>query len=721
MTANNQPKIPNAANPIIFGSQYYRPPTPSAENWEHDLERMKAAGLNTVQLWAVWGWIEPEEGKFVYDDYDRLVDLADQNGLKIVISTITDLQPFWLPRLYPHTGMRDEFGQPVRGTPREECLPGLTPGQCTDHPEIRERSMRFMRELAAHYRGAPALTAWDCWNETRWSVGCERWICYCDESIRAFRAFLKQRYQTLDVLGKAWGRRLTHWEDVLPARSRSYLNPSLLDWLRFIIQRAHEMGCWRRDAIRAGDPDHPIAAHAGGPLTNNRDQSEEAPFARGNDFDTGPELDAFGTSAFPAWFGFDNTSLGIWLEVTRSVSHPKPFWQSELQGAAFNQGFRYGIAVSGALQQYWTWMSFSRGAKAVLYWSWRDETWGVESGGYGIDGQDGLAEDRIAALRETRRLLDAHGNELAEYRPDAATVGLVYDTDNALLAVVNRERNSNAATLGINGCMQALERQRLPFDLLDGRRLVIPDEVKLLLLPAAYCLKPDATDAIQAFLQRGGWVYAEGGTGCFQANGFFEERPEQRALLGNLGIGALRRRGNHIDAMCVVADGAWPDSPALRLNGALWSIALDPPKTARVLARDAMDDAMLIECPVGKGRLILSGTFPAYAYGEKAYDGFEQLIQSLTTASGAAPAWRIESETDLTGLATRTGRSGSKRLLFLLNTGSAKTVIIHPDEAPAGPVHEWVTGETLHPESGGGYRLTLPDPSHRVLEWKTMA
>lgn len=707
-------------NPIVLGSQYYRPPTPTAENWARDIKRMKDAGLNTVQLWAVWGWVEPEEGRFVYDDYDRLVELADKAGLKVVFSTITDLQPFWLPRVYPHTGMLDEFGQRIRGTPREECLPGLTPGQCTDHPEVRSLSVRFMRELAAHYRNAPALAGWDCWNETRWSVCSDRWVCYCDASIRAFRVYLRQRYTTLEALGEAWGQRLSNWEDVLPARSRSFLNPSLLDWLRFIIHRAHDMGRWRRDAIRAGDPDHTIVAHAGSPLTNNRGGAEEeAPFARGNDFDTGPELDAFGTSAFPAWFGFDNASLGIWMEVTRSAARPKPMWESEMQGAAFNQGFTYGIAVSGALQQYWTWLAYSRGAKAVLYWSWRDETWGVEAGGYGIDGQDGMAGNRIRALRQTRRLLDKHAGDLNAYTPDAATVGVVYDTDNALLAIVNRERNSNAATMGLNGCLAALERQRIAFDLLDGRSLAIPKDIKLLLLPAAFCLKPAAVEAIKKFMARGGWVYCEGGTGTFLENGFFVERPERRALLGALGIGALRRRGNHIDAACEMAAGAWPQNPRITLKGALWSLTLDAPKSARVLARDAIGDAMLIEVRAGKGRLIVSGTFPSHAYGEKAYEGFEQLIWSMTSASGALPRWRLAGDPNLAGVAARTGLSGQKRLFFLLNSESAKTVTVHPAEKGNGPVREWVTGKTLPRQANGSIQIELPAPCHRVLEWRT--
>ena len=33
---------------------------------------MATAGLNAIQLWVLWGWVEPEPGTFVWDDYDEL-------------------------------------------------------------------------------------------------------------------------------------------------------------------------------------------------------------------------------------------------------------------------------------------------------------------------------------------------------------------------------------------------------------------------------------------------------------------------------------------------------------------------------------------------------------------------------------------------------------------------------------------------------------------------
>ena len=68
---------------MIFGAQYYRPPFPDRSRWEDDLEQMRRSGLDTVQLWACWGWIEPEPGEYSFDDYDELVALANQAGLKV--------------------------------------------------------------------------------------------------------------------------------------------------------------------------------------------------------------------------------------------------------------------------------------------------------------------------------------------------------------------------------------------------------------------------------------------------------------------------------------------------------------------------------------------------------------------------------------------------------------------------------------------------------------
>ena len=58
---------------IPFGTQYYRAPSPHAEDWERDLEQIAKLGMNTVKFWVQWRWNHPAEGRFYFDDIDRLV------------------------------------------------------------------------------------------------------------------------------------------------------------------------------------------------------------------------------------------------------------------------------------------------------------------------------------------------------------------------------------------------------------------------------------------------------------------------------------------------------------------------------------------------------------------------------------------------------------------------------------------------------------------------
>ena len=121
---------------INLGTQYYRPPFPESCYWEEDMKRIAASGLNAVQLWVVWSWVEPAPGKFRFDDYDRLIELAAANGLGVVLSTIAAIHPYWIHNEVPGSRMVDNMGNEVVSSNRGEIHFGLTPGGCFDHPGV---------------------------------------------------------------------------------------------------------------------------------------------------------------------------------------------------------------------------------------------------------------------------------------------------------------------------------------------------------------------------------------------------------------------------------------------------------------------------------------------------------------------------------------------------------------------------------------------------------
>jgi hypothetical protein len=125
---------------------------------------MAASGLNTVQLWILWGWVEPEPGRFVFDDYDRLAEIASRKGLGVVLSAISKIQPVWIHRVVPGCELVTNTGERVISSNRGECHFGLTLGGCFAHPCVWELMTRFFTETTTRYRALPHLHGWDAWN-----------------------------------------------------------------------------------------------------------------------------------------------------------------------------------------------------------------------------------------------------------------------------------------------------------------------------------------------------------------------------------------------------------------------------------------------------------------------------------------------------------------------------------------------------------------------------
>ena len=196
---------------MIIAAQYYRPPFPQRRYWKEDLDGMVAAGLNALQLWVLWSWVEPEPGVFVFDDYDELVDQAHQRGLGVVLSSIAELHPFWIHRVIPDAHMIDHMGRPVISTNRGEAHQGLTPGGCFDNPQVAQRMGAFLDVVARRYAAAANLLGWDIWNELRWNVQADGLVCFCPHTLAAFRGCLQVKYggpaadsaQALAEIGRA--------------------------------------------------------------------------------------------------------------------------------------------------------------------------------------------------------------------------------------------------------------------------------------------------------------------------------------------------------------------------------------------------------------------------------------------------------------------------------------------------------------------------------------
>ena len=190
---------------------------------------MQEAGVNLVSLGIFsWSRLEPEEGRYDFDWLDRIMDMLHEGGISVDLATATASPPPWMSHQHPE--MLPVMADGVR------LWHGGRQHYCPSSPVYRSGAERLVAALADRYAKHPALAMWHVGNE----YGCHVPACYCDVSAAAFRAWLQERYGSVEHLNRAWGtdfwsQRYSDWDELIPPRrTPTWPNPGQqLDFMRF--------------------------------------------------------------------------------------------------------------------------------------------------------------------------------------------------------------------------------------------------------------------------------------------------------------------------------------------------------------------------------------------------------------------------------------------------------------------------------------------------------
>src|SRR5438105_15329437 len=94
-------QVQSFPDPVFpFGAVYFRKSNPPEQDWARDHQTAARLGMNTFRHWFMWGAIEVAPGKYEWRDYDRMMDLAAQNGIKVIIAELIADAPQWALRRY---------------------------------------------------------------------------------------------------------------------------------------------------------------------------------------------------------------------------------------------------------------------------------------------------------------------------------------------------------------------------------------------------------------------------------------------------------------------------------------------------------------------------------------------------------------------------------------------------------------------------------------------
>ncbi len=664
--------------PFPLAVHYYRQPTPRPGEWDADLAHIRELGVNTVQFRPHWSWHERVEGRYQWEDLDRLFDLAEGHGLDVVFKFMLESAPAWLYRNYPATRVRPD-GSPIPPVATGAVYPGgWMP--CFDAPEVRERAARFVRAGVERYRERPSLTWWHAWNEPRSRPVGE---CACPASRASYRAYLKERFGTVeqlnDFLGKCWGG----FEDVAPpAGFMDYAEVFL--WRQWAARSVAGRVRLVADAIRAADPHHPVMAHVGccGPIQNPLGDTSD-------DLLTAGVVDMYGTSLAP---GLDGTmgpeADALNLDWIRAVNRGRAWWVNE----AYSDpclGFRCEKGPAHVRHVFLT--PIARGAGGVMAWQYRAERLGTESMDDGMVDAAGEDTPRSLELGRIGAFLAEHGGLFVGSRVPQAEIALVYDFRADLLSAIEDVcfagcdlpplpgaghpyslAEGYAYKRALQGAYAMFFNAGLPVEMVDSRRAEsLCEGFKLAYLPLPFFVGEELAGHLLRFVKSGGLLVAEAGLGLRAENTWLEVRPPGPALAE---LGYRLKRHFRVRGACpgatleVFAHGAVPALSYLDVLEPLAGSAARPAGKWLSAPPGGFPEGAppALECPLGAGRALVLAFSPGLSGREPACAA---LAAALAGAAGVSRPVEPRGRNAESVIARTLETSDGRRALFLRNGG----------------------------------------------------
>ena len=389
--------------------------------WEEDFRRMRDMCISVIRI-GEFGWsiIEPEEGVYCFDFFDRVVALASSFGMKIIMGTPTATPPAWLTELYPEVLNATQEGIVFQHGGRRHYN--------YSSEKYREFCANITSQLAEHYKDHPAIIGWQIDNE----LNCEVNVFYSEEDHRLFRKWLKDKYENLEKLNHAWGtvfwnQTYSDWSQVHLLRPNASNSPNphqALDEKRFISDNTISFAQLQSTILRSTVKRQWITTNT---LFGHLDYHKL----------TNETLDFLSYDSYPLFStvrpepGQDPLLDRKWsmnLSVVRSVS--PNFCVMEQQAGAGGWVNRVAIPSPRPGQiRLWTYQSIAHGADMVTYFRWRTATVGTEMYWHGINDHHNQPNRRMEEVKLVGSEIVSIGDKIIGTKYEAK-VAIMRDYDN---------------------------------------------------------------------------------------------------------------------------------------------------------------------------------------------------------------------------------------------------------------------------------------------------
>jgi beta-galactosidase len=686
-----------------YGAVYFRKSNPPEQDWARDHQTAARIGMNTFRHWFMWGAIEVAPGKYDWRDYDRMMDLAAQNGIRVVIAELITDAPEWMFRKYPHARYLASDGSVVNSSVGGSSATGGFPGLCLDNPEVRAAAERFLTALVEHYRNHPALLGYDLWNENTYNGGSPaKMYCYCDASKRKLREWLRARYETPQRVGEVWNRySYESWDDVEPPPNFGGY-PESLDWLRFRIDNAFDLFHWRTALFRKLDPKHMIAAHGVAGTV------ESLPSSAHDEWRSSSEVDTWGFTFVASRKGDEPWKQFQAVDLVRGGSRGKPFWHAEaeagplwMQPQVTGRPREDGRIPDESDVRLWNMVSCAGGATGILYPRWRPLLDGPLFGAFGAFGMDGSVTPRAEMAGKFARWANAHP-EIWQSHPVQGDVALIFAPESELFNYV-QQGSTNFYAQSIRGAYQAFFDSNIQAD------FVALDDIgkyKVAYLPYPVMLESGTAAKLRRYVEQGGTLISEGLPAYFGDHGRAGQKQPNYGLDELFGA-----REKYVEFTPDLLEKLTLEVRGRQIDGRYFLQEYEA-TSGKAAGHYANGHIAAVENLHGKGRTLLVGTFPGGGYYLRHSPATRAFFADLLKLAGAEPMLRTNNPAVQARL--HSGKGGN--YLWVVNPSHADAkVSVVLSAAPAFRTAEdlWEKRETA--VAGHSVTVSIPGRDAAVL------
>ena len=470
---------------FLFGGDYNPNQWPQ-EIWQEDMRIFRNAHINsaTINVFS-WAKIQPSEHDYYFNELDEMIDMLSEEGYDIVLATSTAALPAWMFKRYPEVARTDYEGRHHKFGQRHNA--------CPNSLVYQKYAQRLAGKLAQRYVGNPQVTCWHINNE----YGGE---CYCENCEKAFRVWLKDKYQTLEALNKAWnlefwGHTVYEWDEiVLPnalsegiGHDKTAFAGISIDYRRFNSDSLLENFKLERNAIRQFDSQTPITTNLMGTF-------------KGLDyFKWAKEMDIVSWDNYPSY----NTPwsfVAMTHDLMRGLKQA-PFMLMEQTPSQQNWQPYNSLKKPGQMRAQ-SYQTIAHGADTIQFFQLRRSIGACEKFHGAVIEHVGHENTRVfketAALgEELSRLNEVLGSETK------AEVGILFDWDNYWAL-----EYTSGPTVDLTYVQQIHQYYRYFYEKNIATDLVSVDadfsKYQVLVAPVLYMVKAGMKEALESFVEQGG-------------------------------------------------------------------------------------------------------------------------------------------------------------------------------------------------------------------------